>query len=190
MDFLYKKHPKGSYEHLSYKRKMDIIITVFLFALSLGIYITGYVTTGSKKNLLTIVAVLGLLPASKMVVEIIMDFRAYSCDLTTKAHIDNNIGSLNGLYNMCFTAYEKNFGFSHMVVTSNSVIGYSSQGSINEKEFQTHLNNLLRKEGIKDILIKVFTDEEKYINRLKELNKLEDRETNLNVLGLIMNVTL
>ena len=38
MDFLYKKHPKGSYEHAKYKRTVDILITVFLFLLSLGLF--------------------------------------------------------------------------------------------------------------------------------------------------------
>ncbi len=190
MDFLYKKHPKGTYEYAVYKRKADIIVTLILFALALGLYITGRIATGSNKNMLTIVAVLGLLPASKMVVEVIMSFKVHPCNLALKEKLDKNTGALCGLYNMYFTSYEKNFGFAHMVVTKNAVLCYATENKVEEKAFQKHLTDLLKKEGIKDTLIKVFYNEEKYIKRLIELNNLEDTEVNLNILRVVMEVTL
>ncbi len=172
MDFLYKKHPKGTYEHIGYRRKVDILVTVFLFALALGLYVIGRVTTGSNRNLLTIVAVLGLLPACKMVVDVIMCFRVKQCASTDRVDIDAAVGDLYGQYNMMFTSYDKNYMIDHLVVTSNSVIGYSSSPKYDDKAFQAHLQDLMRKEGIKDALIKIFTNKDKYINRLNELNEL------------------
>ena len=139
MDFLYKKHPKGSYEHAKYKRTVDIIITVFLFLLSLGLFFIGYVATGSKRNLLTIVAVLGLLPACKMVVDVVMSFRVKPVDEKVRDGIDKAIGKLYGLYHIYFTSYDKNFPIDHLVITSNSVIGYSSNSKFDEKAFSAHL---------------------------------------------------
>ena len=191
MNMFYKKHPKGTYEYTLYKRKVDIIITVVLFALALGLYITGKVATGSNRNLLTIVAVLGLLPACKMVVDVIMCFKAKPCDMDIKASIDNVVGKLTGLYNMYFTSYDKNFSIDHLVITDGSIIGYSSDKKFVEKDYITHMNDLLRKDGLKDIHIKVFDDKNKYLSRLEELNKLENvSNTNMNVLNLILNVTL
>lgn len=191
MDFLYRKHPKGSYEHAKYKRTVDIIITIFLFLLSLGLFVIGYVTTGSKKNLLTIVAVLGLLPACKMVVDVIMCFRVKPVEESVKEGIDASIGKLYGLYHMYFTSYDKNFPIDHLVITSNSVIGLCSNPKFDEKLFITHLKDYMRKDGIKDITIKIFDDYNKYLNRLSEINNLDDETTtvNIGVRNLILNIT-
>ena len=191
MDFLYRKHPKGSYEHAKYKRTVDIIITIFLFLLSLGLFVIGYVATGSKKNLLTIVAVLGLLPACKMVVDVIMCFRVKPVEESVKEGIDASIGKLYGLYHMYFTSYDKNFPIDHLVITSNSVIGLSSDPKFDEKMFITHLKDYMRKDGIKDITIKIFDDYNKYLNRLSEINNLDDETTtvNIGVRNLILNIT-
>lgn len=192
MDFLYKKHPKGSYEHAKYKRTVDILITVFLFLLSLGLFFIGYVATGSKRNLLTIVAVLGLLPACKMVVDVVMCFRVKPVDEKVRDCIDKAIGKLYGLYHIYFTSYDKNFPIDHLVITSNSVIGYSSNSKFDEKAFSAHLTEHLRKDGIKDITIKIFDDYNKYLNRLSELNNLDDETiaVNIGVRNLILNITL
>ena len=191
MDFLYRKHPKGSYEHAKYKRTVDIIITIFLFLLSLGLFVIGYVATGSKKNLLTIVAVLGLLPACKMVVDVIMCFRVKPVEESVKEGIDASIGKLYGLYHMYFTSYDKNFPIDHLVITSNSVIGLSINPKFDEKMFITHLKDYMRKDGIKDITIKIFDDYNKYLNRLSEINNLDDETTtvNIGVRNLILNIT-
>ena len=191
MDFLYRKHPKGSYEHAKYKRTVDIIITIFLFLLSLGLFVIGYVATGSKKNLLTIVAVLGLLPACKMVVDVIMCFRVKPVEGSVREGIDASIGKLYGLYHMYFTSYDKNFPIDHLVITSNSVIGLCSNPKFDEKLFITHLKDYMRKDGIKDITIKIFDDYNKYLNRLSEINNLDDETTtvNIGVRNLILNIT-
>lgn len=192
MDFLYRKHPKGSYEHAKYKRTIDIIITIFLFLLSLGLFVIGYVATGSKKNLLTIVAVLGLLPACKMVVDVIMCFRVKPVEESVREGIDASIGKLYGLYHMYFTSYDKNFPIDHLVITSNSVIGLCSNPKFDEKLFITHLKDYMRKDGIKDITIKIFDDYNKYLNRLSEINNLDDETTtvNIGVRNLILNITI
>ncbi|MBP9000496.1 MAG: hypothetical protein KBG05_00375 [Lachnospiraceae bacterium] len=191
MDFLYRKHPKGSYEHAKYKRTVDIIITLFLFLLSLCLFVIGYVATGSKKNLLTIVAVLGLLPACKMVVDVIMCFRVKPVEESVREGIDASIGKLYGLYHMYFTSYDKNFPIDHLVITSNSVIGLCSNPKFDEKLFITHLKDYMRKDGIKDITIKIFDDYNKYLNRLSEINNLDDETTtvNIGVRNLILNIT-
>ena len=71
-----KKAVKGTYGYLKIKRNWVFIRTIVFFAISIAIFITGYVTTGSRKNLFTIVAVLGCLPACKSLVNLILFFRA------------------------------------------------------------------------------------------------------------------
>ncbi len=192
MDFLYRRYPKGSYEYADHKKIIDAVIMLIMFALALGLYIIGIVTTGSRKNLLTIVAVLGLLPACKMVVSLIMSLRVTPCDKELKSEIENHTGRLTGLYNLYFTSYNKNWLIAHMVIAGKSVIGLSVTDGFDEKGFNDHLNELIRKEGLKDHMIKIFSSKDKYLNRLDELNKLTDEDTvpDSGLIRLINSVTL
>lgn len=191
MDFLYRKHPKGTYEHADHKKKVDTFVMIILFAMALGLYVIGRVTTGSNRNILTIVAVLGLLPACKMVVDVIMSLRVKRCEPALKEKIDDAVGGLDGLYNMYFTSYNRNYLLAHLVIAGNSVIGLSVDKDFDENGFKAHLTDLLLKEGLKDVLIKVFTDDEKYVGRLRELNDvMPSSAKDSDIHRLILNVTL
>lgn len=173
MGWIYRKYTKEEFEFASYRKKIDILVMLFLFALALGLFITGLVATGTKKNLLTVVAVLGLLPACKQLVAVIMSLRVKVCDIDTRRDIDEHIGMLYGVYNPYFTSYDKNFPFAHLVITKNSIIALDADNKVNPAQFNEHIQDLLRKEGIKDVLIKVFDNKDKYIKRLDELNAIE-----------------
>lgn len=172
-----KKVQKGQFGYLSYKKKSTTILTILMFAVSLALYIAGYITTKSNANLLTVVAILGCLPASKSAVSMIMFLKAKGCSNEDHDAIKAAIGSLNGYYDLYFTGYSKNFPTDHLVVTKNSIIAYSCDKKITEKEFHEHMKDLLNKERISDITVKLFLDRAKYINRLKELNLSETDTT-------------
>lgn len=185
------KITKGSYGYLPYKKKMSAIMTFGMFALSLAIFIMGYITTKTNANLLTVVAVLGCLPASKSAVSMIMYLKAKGATEEDKTVIEEVKGNLFGYYDLYFTGYQKNFPTNHLVVTQNSIIAYSSNEMITEKEFNEHIKDLLNKERIQDITVKLFTDRSKYINRLKELNQSEANTTaRKDIVNMLFNVSL
>ena len=185
------KIQKGCFGYLSYKKKFSTIMTIGMFALSLAIYLMGYITTKSNVNLLTVVAVLGCLPASKSAVSMIMYLKAKGASKEDKTVIGDVIGTLDGYYDLYFTGYQKNFPTNHLVVTKNSIIAYSSDSKITEKEFNEHMKDILNKERIHDITVKLFTDRDKYINRLKELNQSEANTTaRKDIVNMLFNVSL
>ena len=58
-----KRAVKGNFGYIRAKRLSVLIKTAIFFGISLSLFAAGYITTGKKENLLTIVAVLGCLPA-------------------------------------------------------------------------------------------------------------------------------
>ncbi len=56
------KEKKGYYGYISHERKKRLFITLGLFALPLALFLAGYLTTHTTKNLLTVVAVGGGAP--------------------------------------------------------------------------------------------------------------------------------
>lgn len=187
-----KKYLKGEYEFASYKKKVEIIKTLVMFAVSVGLYLMGYFTTGSNKNLLTIVAVLGMLPASKLAVNAIMNCRIKPVSVQTKDAIDSHVGSLYGLYNILFTSYEKNYAFAHIVITGDSVVGLTFDPKFDEKKFTEHLTKHMKLDGITGIVIKVFDKEESYLRRLDELNSRDEQNNSPSekLVNLLVNISL
>lgn len=185
------KFTKGEYEFATFDKKKTGLITLFLFLLPIGLYIIGYVNTGSNKNLLTVVAILGMLPASKSLVSFIMKMRVKTADADLKAKIDENMKGITGLYNIYMTSYDVNFYFDHMIILDNSLICLSTDKKFDNKKFTEHIEKHMKLDGIKDVMIKVFTDEKAYIRRLQELQSSEiSKETNEQLYRLICSISL
>lgn len=164
---------KGTRNYINSQKKYEILRTILYFILPLGLFVIGYVTTKQRANLFTVVAVVGCLPACKSLVGMIMYLRYNSCKKETADEIDAHTGRLNGLYDLVFTSYKQNFVVSHIVVQGNNICGYSENKSFQEKEFQAHLDDILKLDGHKNYSVKIFTDLSKYTDRLKQLNELE-----------------
>ena len=188
---LFKKYEKGEYEYASYSKLKSWIITLIMYALSASIYTIGYVTTGSNKNLLTIVAILGVLPASKSLIGAIMNTRVRILDESVSSKIEANIASLKGLYNLYLTSYDINFYIAHCVITKDSLIAYTTDKDFDNKRFDEHIKKHMKIEGIQDILIKVFDNEEAYLNRLSQLARSDQSaQTNEKLINLLKNISV
>ncbi len=164
---------KGNFGYLKAKRFQVLIRTILYFAIALALFIAGYVTTGTRKNLLTVVAVLGCLPACKSMVQLIMLFRAKGCSEEDHRILARLEGRLVGMYDLYFTSYQKNFAVSHMVVDGKVILGYGKKGECDLKACEEHLQTMLKQGGFKDITLKLSDDLEKYGKQLENLNQME-----------------
>ncbi|MBO4899583.1 MAG: hypothetical protein J5509_04775 [Lachnospiraceae bacterium] len=172
---------KGEYGYISYARKVAIIRTLIYFALCAAVFIIGYVTTGTRRNLLTIVAVLGCLPASKSLVNTIMFIRAKGCEEDVHTQIENAVSEsgdmssrLKTAYDLYMTSYNKNYPVSHICVSGNMVTGLIP-GADNDTAggCEKHIDERLKQEGISGLTIKIFNDTSKYASRLEKLVELD-----------------
>ena len=70
-----QRQKKGEFGYPPYERKRVVIRTAVYFLISISVFLLGYFSTGKTDNLLTIVAVLGMLPSSKSLVSVVMYFK-------------------------------------------------------------------------------------------------------------------
>lgn len=168
---------KGNYGYLKAKRLTVLIKTIIFFAISLALFIAGCITTGKKENLLTIVAVLGCLPACKSMVNTIILFRASGCSRQARAAIYPLEGRLIGMYDMYFTSYQKNFAISHMIVEGNIILGYTESADCDPASCQEHLQNMLKQGGFKNMTVTISNRLSKYCGQLKNLNQMPQSGT-------------
>jgi hypothetical protein len=169
---------KGMRNYLRTQKKYEILRTVLYFAISLSLFVAGYIATGERINLLTVVAILGCLPASKSAVGMIMFLRYNSCGDESAKSIEQYVGDLCDAYDMVFTSYDKNYVIAHLVVKGNTICGFTEDKSFQEQAFYKHITAILKAENYRDTSFKVFSDLKKYTERLEQLLELETDECN------------
>lgn len=165
---------KGTENYLNTQKKYEVIRTVFFFAISLSLFAAGWIQTGTRANLLTIVAVLGFLPASRSLVSAIMFLRYQSCSAGAAAELKRCAGGLSVLYDCVFTSYKKNYCVSHIAVRGNVVCGYTEDSQFEENEFYRHIGEIMKADGHEEATVKIFKSLPKYKERLEQMNRLEE----------------
>lgn len=171
------KHTKGEYLYLQNKKKMEILKTIVFFGISAVLYLAGYITTGSNKNYLTIVAVLGCLPSSKSAVSMIMNLRIKGCSEKAYKVISEKLNKEEGVYNLYFTSYDKNYDMAHVYVKGMTVIGFTENSKIVENDFEEHIKMILNKDAIKGVNVKLYKDLDKYVARIEQMQHLENEKS-------------
>lgn len=171
-----KRVKKGQLGYIKYRRTFHLIFSIVLFAMAIALYIAGVKTTGDNKNLLTIVAILGILPASQSLVTAILGFRAKSCSKELSEKIESRVEeNMVSIFDLYFTTYDKNYPISHIVMKNNCLCGIMERTKHSTQDFEKYIEETFAKNGIKGVSVKIFehTMTEKYLNRLDELKKLE-----------------
>lgn len=185
--------PKGSYGYISNRKKYTALRTILFFSISAALYISGIIRTGSNKNLLTIVAVLGCLPACKSAVNFILFLRAKGCsDALHEKLVPYENDTLTVFYDMYFTSYQKNYPLSHMVLKGSMLCGITEYPSCDCREAEKHLEQMLVQEGIKNLTVNIFSQEDKYIDRLSRLKdmQVEEHKDREGIISLLYAVSI
>lgn len=162
---------KGQFGYVKRQQKAVTIRTALMFALSLAILGMGIWSTGSKKNLLTVVAVLGFLPASKSAVNMVMFLKAKGCSEEVRVRAERCGEGLTQLYDLVFTSYEKNYQVSHMAIKGRVICGYTEDRKCDLRACEKHLDILLKQGGCKGVTVKVYDSLESYCEGLENLRK-------------------
>lgn len=167
---------RGGKNYINSQKKYEILRTLLYFGISISLFAAGYIQTKSTMNLLTIVAVLGCLPASKSAVSAIMFLRFRSCKESVIEAAQAHSQGLYCLYDMVFTSYKRNYIVGHLAVRGYTVCGFSEEEKFPEEEFRKHIGNYLKLDGHMDVTVKIFTNLDKYTERLEQMKALEPEE--------------
>ncbi len=182
---------RGTENYLNTQKKYELLRTAIYFAISASLFIAGFIQTKTRANLLTIVAVLGCLPACKSMVSAIMFLRFKSCSAQVAEEIKKHAGELAVLFDCVFTSYKKNYKVSHLAVRGNTVCGFTEDRSFEENEFYRHIGDILKADGHRDVTVRIFDSLPKYTERLRQMSALEEEpETTAAVVETLKSVML
>ncbi len=167
---------KGCYGYLARQKKKEILKTILFFALSLSLFAIGYLTTGTKKNLLTIVAMLGFLPASKSMVSMIMYLKAGGCSESCYQRLQEmQLSGMHILYDLYLTSYRSNFQISAMAVRNQTICGYTEDANCDLSAGEKHLTEILRQNGYQGLTVKLYQSADSFMDRLAQLGAMPEK---------------
>lgn len=181
---------KGDFGYLQRQKKQEIIKTIVFFGLSFGLMLMGYLSTGTKTNLLTVVAVLGLLPSSKSLVSVIMYLKVPTYDEAVWQAIEDKRGNVNVLYNLYLTSYKNNFAVNAFAIRGNNVIGFTAFDKCDTELCQTHIQDLAKMNGLTNLTVKIFKEQKKFEERLLQLESLEAGNKEAEIAQLLCDISL
>ena len=170
-----KKVAKGKYGYTLAHRKHQILKMSLYVALALAVFLVGFITTKTTKNVLSIVAIVGALPISKEMVGVIMSFKRKPMEKAVYDQISSKAGNLEQIYELLFTTQDKSYGVEAAVIEGRDVICYTVDPKCEISILQKHLLKMLDANGYKQN-VKIYTDLKKFLDRVADLERREKVE--------------
>lgn len=167
------KSKKGQYGYFRTEKRRRLIFTLASFGIPLLILISGILYTGSKNNILTVVAMVGMIPAAMSLVGMIMMLMRKSISKEEFDAIDPHIGVLTYAYELYLTSEKQNALIDCLVICGNEVVCLVTDPKTDRKFAGDHLSKMLRADGYKTS-VHVLTDVRHFTDRLDQLNAHAD----------------
>lgn len=162
------KIQKGDFGYIKSQRKKRVAITILMFAIPIVIFLTGLYITHTRKNMFTLVAILGCLPASKFAVNMIMIWLQKPISQQQHDEIAAHVKDMTVIYEATVSAYEKNTPFVSIVISGLNIIGLTQSPKADPAFAEKHIKKILQGNGFKSN-VKVFTDQKQFLRRVDEL---------------------
>ncbi|MCU6685453.1 hypothetical protein OCV99_02600 [Dorea acetigenes] len=170
------KIEKGQPGYLKAERNKLLAQTLIEFVIVVVLLIVGYVQTGTKLNLFTLVAVLGCLPASKVLVELITIFPYKTIDADKAAEIKEKTPLLTTAYDMVLTSREKIMPVDAIVISGGTICGYSKSKKVKPEETASYIKKMLQENRFDKVTVKIFPDYVAFLSRAEGMNSIAEIE--------------
>lgn len=189
---------KGSFGYLKKQAVKQGLFALSMLAVCATIFLVGFFWLKQYATILTVIAVLGMLPVAKMIVSMILFMKAEKFSCTDDLH-DKLIRTAGDKKNelLCgfdfyLTSYDKNFPLSAALVRKGSLIAYTPWEKCDCNKCKEHIEEYMKKNGISGINVKIFSEENKFVERFAQLcvESLETGKNEAEMYRLLLNLSL
>lgn len=172
----FKLKDKGQLGYIN-NRKLARGLTVGIGIVAIiAIFLTGYISTGTRNNVLTVAAILTSLPVAKYIVLLIMvlPYHSEPQELHDKV-VDAAGENSQVLAEMIMTSREKIMPVDYLVVKESHVMGYTSYPKCDIPFTEKFVTENMQANGHK-VVVKIWTDEKKFISKVASMGNKEIEE--------------
>ena len=187
---------KGDAGYINGRKKKLLIKTILQFGIVAALIVLGIWQTGDKMNWLTIVAVLGCLPAAKTLVELITIFPHKSIKEEVAKEIASKTELLTVSYDMVLTTNDHIMPIDSVVISNNTICGYTSSEKVDVTFAAKHVKQMMYANRFTDVSVKIFDNYTQFLTRAEGMNNIAaiDRNDSKNhetaLKNLILNLSL
>lgn len=192
------KKGKGSFGYLKKQAVKHGLFALGNVMFCAMIFLMGYFFIEKSSAIFTVVSVLGMLPAAKFIVSMILFMRAEKHSCTKELY--DEVLSLAGDkkekllcgFDFYLTSYDKNFPLNCVLIKKSSLIAFCSYSKTDEQLVKKHLETYMKKNAISNITIKIYKDKNKFLERFAKLC-MEEENVDSNEIAmyeLILNLSI
>ena len=191
-----KKVQKGDPGYLDHKKRIEIIRTIIYFGIVAAVFLLGYSQTHTRRNILTVVAILGCLSAAKALVGVITRFPYSSSDRKKADEIRSKTGLLTVCYDMVITSRESIMPVDCIVISGHTIFGYTHYEKVNAEELSKHIRSILAQNQYTGLTVKVLNQYKPFLARIEGLNNIaavereDTKEKEEAIRGIILNISM
>ena len=191
-----KKVQKGDPGYLDHKKRIEIIRTIIYFGIVAAVFLLGYSQTHTRRNILTVVAILGCLPAAKALVGVITRFPYSSIDRKKADEIRSKTGLLTVCYDMVITSRQSIMPVDCIVISGHTIFGYTHYEKVNAEELSKHIRSILAQNQYTGLTVKVLNQYKPFLARIEGLNNIaavereDTKEKEEAIRGIILNISM
>ena len=168
-----KHAKKGQWGYFKSERIRRILMTAGIFGIAFLILITSTLYFGTNKNIMTVVAMVCMIPGAMSLTSVIMFAMRKSLPEEEYRVLEAHEGTLTAAYEMYFTSEKQNALVDCLVICGTEVVGYVSDQKTDARFAADHLQKMLRADGFKTS-VHMLTDRRKFIERMDSLNEHAD----------------
>lgn len=169
---------KGDVGYLKDVKKRELIKCIVQWGLVIAFLIIGIIIFETKLNILTMVAVLGCLPASKAMVAVVVKWPIKPLDKEKVDRVVNNTNYLTSSFDVVLTSKEKIMPLQCVVIAGNTIYAYTNSKKVGLQSTANYMKAFLKQNEIDHLNIKIFDEFVPFVSRVEGLNNIASIEQN------------
>lgn len=169
-----KRVQKGTNGYIDNKKLLQSLYVLFILAVAIGLFVIGYVSTGSSQNLLTVVAVLAVLPGAKALIHLFLFVPHRTFDTQRFQTLAELAGEGVHVYSdLVFTSPQHVMHLDFLCIYGQECIGYVEKESRTTKYIAEYFTESMKKQGV-SIHMHVFTAQKDVEKRIRSLHGVQE----------------
>lgn len=159
---------KGTFGYIRASRTRAMLRTAVVMLVCVGLFLFGRITTGTNRNLFSIVAAVMCLPVGLSAVNMIMFFRAKPCSEAAYRAIEFARGGVTVLYDLTLTGDRGDFAIAAACALMGRVLCYTEDRKLPVHDAVHHIKMQMSLGKYHDLQIVILKDIEAFCEALRE----------------------
>lgn len=190
------KVTKGEAGYIAARKRSLGFQTAAGFGIAAAFLLAGYFKTHSRSNLFTVIAVLICLPSAKAFTEWIAIFPYGTIDRKIAEEIKDKSELLTTAFDMVITSREKIMPVDAVVISGQTVFGYTSNPKTDPETGAKHIKDILAENHYTKVTVKIFSTYVHFLSRAEGMNNMvkidkpADQELEKAIRQIILNISM